>query len=83
MQANVFDLVRTQIDYYFSGANLVKDVFMRAKMDENGWVPLTVRSYPFFAPHPPDHPTPHVVGGAARMSSPQFLARNKASKCPA
>lgn len=29
-----------QIDYYFSDANLVKDEFLRYKMDEHGWVPI-------------------------------------------
>lgn len=29
-----------QIEYYFSDANLVKDDFLRSKMDEEGWVPI-------------------------------------------
>ncbi|XP_009757102.1 la-related protein 1C-like [Nicotiana sylvestris] len=29
-----------QIEYYFSDANLVKDNFLRLKMDEEGWVPI-------------------------------------------
>ncbi|KAK4348976.1 hypothetical protein RND71_031731 [Anisodus tanguticus] len=29
-----------QIEYYFSDANLVKDDFLRLKMDEEGWVPI-------------------------------------------
>ncbi|KAI9080488.1 hypothetical protein K1719_037602 [Acacia pycnantha] len=29
-----------QIDYYFSGENLIKDTFLRLKMDEHGWVPI-------------------------------------------
>ncbi|KAL2895320.1 La-related protein 1C [Bienertia sinuspersici] len=32
----------TQIDYYFSDANLVKDQYLRSKMDEQGWVPITL-----------------------------------------
>ena len=39
----VLEAVRKQIEYYFSVANLVKDVFLRSKMDDNGWIPLTVR----------------------------------------
>ncbi|KAJ6840154.1 la-related protein 1C isoform X1 [Iris pallida] len=31
-----------QIDYYFSAANLCKDLYLRKKMDEQGWVPITV-----------------------------------------
>lgn len=34
--------VQQQIDYYFSVPNLVKDVFLRAKMNEEGWIPLHV-----------------------------------------
>ncbi|XP_038881783.1 la-related protein 1C-like [Benincasa hispida] len=29
-----------QIEYYFSDGNLVKDTFLRGKMDEDGWVPI-------------------------------------------
>ncbi|KAG8377963.1 hypothetical protein BUALT_Bualt08G0088500 [Buddleja alternifolia] len=36
-----------QIDYYFSDENLVKDDFLRSKMDEHGWVPITlIASFP-------------------------------------
>ncbi|MCD7465148.1 hypothetical protein HAX54_000693 [Datura stramonium] len=31
-----------QIDYYFSKENLIKDTFLRQKMDERGWVPVTL-----------------------------------------
>ncbi|CAL0328689.1 unnamed protein product [Lupinus luteus] len=31
-----------QIDYYFSDANLVKDDFLKSKMDEQGWVPVAL-----------------------------------------
>ena len=34
--------VRQQVEYYFSVENLVKDVFLRSKMDQNGWIPLPV-----------------------------------------
>jgi len=34
------DPIRQQIEYYFSAENLCHDVFLRSKMDENGWVPL-------------------------------------------
>ncbi|XP_052190555.1 la-related protein 1B-like isoform X2 [Diospyros lotus] len=29
-----------QINYYFSNENLVKDTYLRLKMDEQGWVPI-------------------------------------------
>lgn len=36
-----------QIEYYFSDANLVKDEFLRSKMDQQGWVPITlIASFP-------------------------------------
>ncbi|XP_004233568.2 la-related protein 1C isoform X1 [Solanum lycopersicum] len=31
-----------QIDYYFSNENLIKDIFLREQMDEQGWVPVTL-----------------------------------------
>lgn len=34
--------VRKQIDYYFSLDNLCKDIFLRSKMDAEGWIPLAV-----------------------------------------
>uniref|UniRef100_A0A7S0RZZ7 HTH La-type RNA-binding domain-containing protein n=1 Tax=Chlamydomonas leiostraca TaxID=1034604 RepID=A0A7S0RZZ7_9CHLO len=38
----VMDSVRKQIEYYFSVENLCKDIFLRSKMDEDGWIPLAV-----------------------------------------
>ena len=35
--------MRLQIEYYFSVDNLVKDVFLRSKMDDNGWIAMSVR----------------------------------------
>lgn len=32
----------TQIDYYFSNENLVKDTYLRRNMDENGWVSVSL-----------------------------------------
>ncbi|PWA38161.1 hypothetical protein CTI12_AA584760 [Artemisia annua] len=32
--------ILSQIEYYFSDANLVKDNFLRSNMDEEGWVPI-------------------------------------------
>lgn len=29
-----------QIDYYFSSENLIKDMYLRKEMDEQGWVPV-------------------------------------------
>ncbi|RUS90292.1 hypothetical protein EGW08_001981, partial [Elysia chlorotica] len=34
------ETLRHQIEYYFSEDNLVKDLFLRKKMDEQGWVNL-------------------------------------------
>ncbi|KAL9249827.1 La-related protein [Drosera capensis] len=31
-----------QIHYYFSDENLVKDTFLRGKMDQQGWVPISL-----------------------------------------
>ncbi|XP_011074705.1 la-related protein 1B [Sesamum indicum] len=36
------NLIVKQIDFYFSDDNLVKDNFLRSKMDEHGWVPITL-----------------------------------------
>jgi la-related protein 1 len=36
------EAVRNQIDYYFSVGNLVRDVFLRSKMNSEGWIPLHV-----------------------------------------
>lgn len=32
----------SQIDYYFSNENLVKDTYLRQNMDEQGWVPVSL-----------------------------------------
>lgn len=34
--------ILTQIDYYFSDDNLVKDIFLRQNMDRDGWVPINL-----------------------------------------
>ncbi|KAK7250830.1 hypothetical protein RIF29_33545 [Crotalaria pallida] len=34
--------ILNQIDYYFSDENLVKDVYLRKKMDDQGWVPINL-----------------------------------------
>ncbi|XP_022949956.1 la-related protein 1C-like isoform X2 [Cucurbita moschata] len=36
----LYAMIVSQIEYYFSGENLVKDTFLRQKMDEDGWVPV-------------------------------------------
>ncbi len=38
----LLEAVRHQIDYYFSIDNLVKDLFLRRKMDDGGWIPTAV-----------------------------------------
>ncbi|XP_075495553.1 la-related protein 1C-like [Primulina tabacum] len=41
------NLIVSQIDYYFSEANLVKDNFLRSNMDDQGWVHITlIASFP-------------------------------------
>lgn len=32
--------IGNQIDYYFSDENLIKDIFLRQNMDDQGWVPI-------------------------------------------
>lgn len=32
----------SQIDYYFSNENLIKDTYLRKNMDEHGWVPVSL-----------------------------------------
>ncbi|XAR58009.1 hypothetical protein NMG60_11026335 [Bertholletia excelsa] len=32
--------ILNQIDYYFSNENIIKDTYLRQKMDEQGWVPI-------------------------------------------
>ncbi|KAL6774579.1 hypothetical protein ACKKBG_A25545 [Auxenochlorella protothecoides x Auxenochlorella symbiontica] len=38
--AQVREAVRAQVDYYFSVGNLVRDLFLRSKMDGEGWIPV-------------------------------------------
>lgn len=40
----IMEAVMKQIEYYFSVENLCKDIFLRSRMDENGWIPLNVIS---------------------------------------
>lgn len=35
-------LLLNQIEYYFSDTNLSKDGFLKSKMDDEGWVPITL-----------------------------------------
>ncbi|KVI07751.1 la-related protein 1C-like [Cynara cardunculus var. scolymus] len=42
MDPSLSVLILTQIEYYFSDANLVKDNYLRSNMDEEGWVPVTL-----------------------------------------
>ncbi|CAA0812442.1 La-related protein 1B [Striga hermonthica] len=36
------NMIVKQIDYYFSDDNLAKDNYLRSKMDDQGWVPITL-----------------------------------------
>jgi len=40
--STILEAVKVQVEYYFSVQNLVKDMFLRAKMDEGGWIPIGV-----------------------------------------
>ncbi|KAI9109236.1 hypothetical protein K1719_019859 [Acacia pycnantha] len=41
------NMIVKQIDYYFSDDNLVKDVFLKSQMDEQGWVSISlIASFP-------------------------------------
>ncbi|KAK1432617.1 hypothetical protein QVD17_09515 [Tagetes erecta] len=35
-------MIVNQIDFYFSNDNLVKDIYLRKNMDEQGWVPVSL-----------------------------------------
>jgi hypothetical protein len=37
--------VRQQIEYYFSLENLIKDNYLRSKLDSEGWVDVAVRLF--------------------------------------
>ncbi|VEU23686.1 DEKNAAC104876 [Brettanomyces naardenensis] len=39
---NQLDGLASQIDYYFSPQNLIKDIFLRKNMNDEGFLPLTV-----------------------------------------
>ncbi|XP_065207495.1 la-related protein 1 isoform X2 [Planococcus citri] len=41
-EATVIEYVKKQIEYYFSEENLVKDLFLRRKMDSEGFIPVTL-----------------------------------------
>ncbi|KAH9607410.1 hypothetical protein KSS87_017534, partial [Heliosperma pusillum] len=44
LDPELYTEIMKQIDYYFSNENLVRDTFLRQKMDENGWVSVGVIS---------------------------------------
>ncbi|KAF6170861.1 hypothetical protein GIB67_015813, partial [Kingdonia uniflora] len=41
-EAQVHTMIMKQIDYYFSTENLVRDIYLRRNMDEEGWVPVSL-----------------------------------------
>lgn len=41
-QEQVLATLAMQVEYYFSVENLCKDIFLRSKMDEEGWIPVAV-----------------------------------------
>ena len=38
----LMDLVKKQVEYYFSEDNLQRDFFLRRKMDKEGWIPISL-----------------------------------------
>merc|ERR1719409_2119820 len=41
------ELLRRQVEFYFSVENLCKDIYLRSHMDEKGWTPLElIASFP-------------------------------------
>ena len=58
--------MRRQIEYYFSVENLCKDMFLRKKMDDGGWIPTRViASFNRVRMLTPDLAV--IAGGAARL----------------
>ena len=41
-KSSVLEAVRVQVEYYFSAQNLQKDYFLRGKMDDDGWIEISV-----------------------------------------
>lgn len=41
-EGTVIEYVKKQIEYYFSEENLMKDLFLRRKMDSDGFIPVTL-----------------------------------------
>lgn len=41
-KAQVMEALRMQIEYYFSVDNLCRDIFLRSKMDNDGYIPVAV-----------------------------------------
>ncbi|MED6193569.1 hypothetical protein PIB30_020713 [Stylosanthes scabra] len=39
---HLYTKIVNQIDYYFSNDNLIKDLYLRQNMDEQGWVPISL-----------------------------------------
>ncbi|XP_054793081.1 la-related protein 1B-like, partial [Prosopis cineraria] len=45
--ADLYDKIVDQVDFYFSFNNLVKDIYLRKQMDDQGWVPIgIIASFP-------------------------------------
>ncbi|KAL1370581.1 hypothetical protein HN51_000827 [Arachis hypogaea] len=39
---HLYTKIVNQIDYYFSNDNLIKDLYLRQNMDDQGWVPISL-----------------------------------------
>ncbi|MED6121327.1 hypothetical protein PIB30_029210 [Stylosanthes scabra] len=39
---HLYTKIVNQIDYYFSNDNLIKDLYLRQNMDQQGWVPISL-----------------------------------------
>lgn len=42
MEESLMDMVKKQVEYYFSEDNLQRDFFLRRRMDKEGWIPISL-----------------------------------------
>ncbi len=75
------EAVRSQIDFYFSAGNLVRDVFLRSKMNGEGWIPLHViaafNRVRMLTPDPAVIVTSMAGSSTTEMSADQLFLRPK------
>lgn len=87
------ELLKHQVEFYFSADNMVKDVYLRSQQDEQGWIPIAlIASFPKvrqFLPSVPDivmimgaSDTVEVDGKAFKLRSKDHELRKKLSSKP-